>query len=380
MIDKSMKILLIFILIGCGRSNFTVKNSLSGRSHPMCGVVPSRIFYVDENLSDSLNLMWIAETKGSSGLTSITAYGDILFCPDLSGRVYAINVNNGKIFGYNSAKGSVPAACIVNDFKLAYVLLQKEAEYSKIIVYDYFFGKEISSIDIRGNIIAELIRVEDKFIAVSEAGDIFKIDFEGNIIWKKGLETEVRSSPALENNIIVVADLKGNVFGVDFTTGEIIYKKKIDASFLAGVSISGNYIYLCDSKGMVYCLQLFNGELIWSFDAKESIIAFPLVLKERIIIGTLKGYIYCLSASDGVEIWKNETKGIIAAAGLAFQDYLVQPDLNKRILFIDLDDGTLKSTFNFENRVKLTPIFYNKFLIIGVDDGKIMAYKRVINN
>jgi len=74
-------------------------------------------------------------------------------------------------------------------------------------------------------------------------------------------------------------------------------------------------------------------------------------------------------------LWKIETGGIINTTPVLFKNYLVQPDLNRKIYFIDINSGEIAKTYDFEKRVKLSPVYYDGILYLGADKGIINAYQ-----
>ena len=50
---------------------------------------------------------------------------------------------------------------------------------------------------------------------------------------------------------------------------------------------------------------------------------------------------------------------------------------NERMFLIDPTDGSLIKEWEFEERVKLHPLYFNEMLFIGIDRGELLTYKLV---
>lgn len=361
---------------GCGSSFIALKDAAIDESS-ITGLNsnPQRNFYYDRNIGDSIALKHTFDVKGSFGTTTPAAGSNFLFVPDLAGRVYAFDLETGKKAGYVSEKGSVYSSPVIKNSSLIFPVVKAGGKYTDLFIYDLTRGKKIEEIEVEGTLKSEPIKTDDGVIYISEEGIIYKYNYNGSQAWRYEHDEVVYSSPALWNDLVIFGDYKGRAAAIKASDGSLVYKVKTGGVFLGGFTVNGAKVYAGDADGKLYCLSAESGKTLWSYDTKYKIEAFPAAAKGAVIIGNLHGDLYSLNAETGKEIWKTSTGGIINAAPAIFNDYIVQPDLNKKVYRIERETGKISKTLEYETRTRLTPILYNKFLILGIDNGRVLVYE-----
>lgn len=359
---------------GCTSSIVIDAAKFDNASYSMFGEIPSRSFYVTENIGDTLQLRWNSEINGSFSATSITASHDYIFASDLSGRVFAFDISNGKKLGELKLKGEIESAPLIDQIRIIFALNQYKEPRSVIHIYDFKRGKDIFEIEIPGNIKTELIKSGSEIYFIAENGTAYKYNVNSNKIWEQTTGITVHSNPALSSGKMIFGNDRGEIFCLNAENGSLIYKKKIGGTFNSGVMLSGPVIYCADGNGAVFALNENSGDVIWKFDTHYRITSTPVCDSTDLYIGNLRGDIYKLDLKTGKMKWKLNTGGVIESTPLVFEDYLVQPDLNKKVHFIDKNSGRVKRSMEFEGRVKLSPVYYRNTLFLGVDKGNLKAF------
>ncbi len=97
--------------------------------------------------------------------------------------------------------------------------------------------------------------------------------------------------------------------------------------------------------------------------------------KKNVYAGNLNGDFFSLNKNTGELNWQIQTKGIINTTPLITNDFIVQPNVDKKVLFINPSNGTIENAIEFDRRTKLTPVLYDSLLFLGSDRGILHAYK-----
>jgi len=375
--NNQIKLILVsfLALVSCTQPVVLKKIRLDFPGITSFGNSPERNFHVDFNIGDSLALKWSAEIYGSFDNTTVSVYNDYIFVPDLSGRFYVLNREDGKINSFEIFKGEVPSAIVIETNKCMFVHNEPKEDYFSLYYFNFTLGKIHDRILIKGKCVTELIKLDDGIVLLTEEGNLYKFDFIGNKIWKYESKEYSLSSPASNGKIILWGNVKGEVVSVDAATGKLIYKNKITDRFEAGITISGNSAFIGDSKGILYSLNIETGTVNWKFQTSGKIRSVPAYNQNTVFAGNLDGSIYSLNKLEGKLNWHIKTNGVFNASPLVFNDYLLQPDLNEKIYLIDIEKGFIHKQLSFEERVKLTPVYFDKTVYIGTDRGIIYAYE-----
>ncbi len=346
----------------------------------MYGKVPQRNFYEDVSISDSLQLIWKAETNGSQSNTSFIINNDFLFVSDLSGRIYGFNIYSGNSSGFYKYSGSISVAPIINKLRIYFTINLKSENYSLFVMKDINNSKTLSETKIRGSVNSEMLKMKDGIVVLSDRGELIKFNYAGMKIWSIDTKISTHSITASDENIILFGNDKGEIFIISSSEGKILFREKISDDIINGITLENNTAYFCDSSGKLFSFNIQSKKINWVFNSKSNIVTVPVFDSKNIFIGNLSGKIFSIFKNDGKLKWSIDTKGVINSTPLLFNNYLIQPDFNKKIYFINTENGKIKKTLKFETRVKMTPVYYNGLIFFGVDRGQIFAYKTFKEN
>jgi outer membrane protein assembly factor BamB len=131
-------------------------------------------------------------------------------------------------------------------------------------------------------------------------GTLFGIDWkEAKVVWKiedKTSQQEVRSSPAVQEGILVVGSRDRRVQAHDPKTGDALWnfptKQRIDCSPV----IVGNRVFVGAVDGRLYALDLKTGKELWQYQAAGGFMGSPAVADGKLVITTDRGNVYCFGA------------------------------------------------------------------------------------
>ena len=374
---KRIITILIFILIavGCSKSLIFRSELINQKSYDQFGNTPQRNFYYPISISDSLVELWRTSGYGSNTNTSVTIYSDILFSPELAGNIVGFNLLNGNEVGAKKEKGEIAHAVVVDRMRIIFCINEAKGNYGRLFFYDFIKGETIKVIEVFGGSSNELIKLNDGIIALSDFGEVVKYDFLGNVIWNTKTKSLTLTDPASNGNMTYFANSKNQVIAVFNSDGKIVFQKEFEHPFESGISIFDEKIYLADNKGKMFCLDEKTGEEIWKFSSSAKVIMTPILDDKNIYFGNLNGDYYSLSKYDGSLNWHTQSNGMFNATGLVFENYLLQPDVNKSLLIINKSNGVIKNRVSYEQRVRMSPVFYRDMIFVGIDHGEIIAYR-----
>jgi outer membrane protein assembly factor BamB len=366
--------ILLILSISCTQPIAIKYMSSSEPGFYVFGEIPERTFYKNISISDDLLPKWTQETSGSQSNTSIVIYKNILFVTDLSGKVYAYDKDSGKQIGYEKYPGSIPVAPVINNLRMFFVLNNLYEKYSTLKIFDFVNGKILNESRIKGSVRNEMLKLNDGIVVLSDSGELIKYNLVGTTEWIVDSKVNSKTSPASNGELILFGNEKGELIAASAKNGEIKYRSKLSEGMEGDLCIDAGNAYFGDNSGKLFSANVNDGKLNWQFNSKTKILVTPVFDKTKIYFGNLAGDIYCLNKTDGKMIWKISTGGVINTTPLLFNNYLVQPDVNKKVYFINTQTGKIEKSYEFEHRVKLSPVYYNGILYLGSDNGIISAY------
>lgn len=343
--------------------------------YTMFGRVPGRDFYLPVTIGDSLKEKWETDVNGGLANSSITVYDSCIFINDLSGWVTCLNMYTGKRIGQLKDKGAVFSSPLIENNILVFPVTLNDENYSYINFYNYKTGESISQKKVDDKILTEFIKDKNEFIFNTLHGKVYKYNFNGIKVWDVDTKASAHCSPAMNDNVIVFGNDKGEVIALNAYNGSQIYRIKIGSMFTGGVSISDSMIFIGDNAGYIYALELLSGNIKWKIDTGSEIISTPVFNSKTLFIGNLGGKLYAVNKENGKLIWESDISGVINATPLLTNNFLIVPNLDGELDFVEPQTGSIKKRFMLPSHARLSPLYFRNTLFIGYDNGVIGAYE-----
>jgi outer membrane protein assembly factor BamB len=367
---------LTLFIAGCGRSIIKYTALEDKDPFQMFGKTPSREFFVPVNLSDSLALKWESDMHGSFPNSSVSIYENLVFINDLSGRIYCYNIETGKQVGkLKYSKGAVYSTPVPFRSIVIFPVARENENYTELVYYDYQNAKEMDLIEIPGRVLTNLLIINDEILFTTEIGAVYRYNNQGDKIWETHTRVPTRCNPALNNNLFVFGNDKGEIIAIDASNGDSVYVKQIGSGFQGGITIQENIIYCGNETGNLYAINLDDGEIIWQFNSGARILMTPALDSENVYIGNLNGNFYSINKKTGSKNWQTDFSSVLNSTPLVTNNKIILPDVLFAVHLLNKSNGEIMKSIELEGRAKLSPVYYRNLLFIGFDAGIIRAYE-----
>lgn len=208
--------------------------------------------------------IWPAfRTTGSIWSTPAEASGTI-YVASMDGQVYAIDAASGQPVWEKPFKAS---AGFPSSPTVASGLVIIGGMDRRLHALDAATGEERWSFEAGNWFWTQPLVVNNTVYAGSLDGRVYAIDIEtGAARWSQPFKAvaAVRSTPVLAEDVLVIADREGNIYGLDPATGqEVEWSRARDVrtrnDVLADLESSNGNVYVVDRGGFVYRLEARSG-------------------------------------------------------------------------------------------------------------------------
>ena len=166
-----------------------------------------------------------------------------------------------------------------------------------IHVFDPVTGKLLRNIKIDGDSQVAGGVAQDKGLVFSgcRSGKVLQVDVkEGKILWaNEQSESEVYTTPAVNDTWVVAASDDGNIYGMDRVDGKGKWAFDTKGSPTSAV-IAGDKVVVA-ADGELFLLRLADGAKAWSLKISDEISA-PAVTGGMILVGSEDGSVVALGA------------------------------------------------------------------------------------
>lgn len=184
---------------------------------------------------------------------------------------------------------------------------------------DVVTGREIWRIKADAKLTAG-VGSDGAVVAVGGAnGAILAFSGAGKLLWKGQASSEVLTSPAVGQGMVVVRSIDNRVTAFDAVTGERKWNVLRTTPALTlrnapGMVIAGSNLYLAQAGGKLLALAMANGAPRWEVALSEprgatelervtDVAGTPAILDNDLCAASYQGRIGCLNAETGVGRW-----------------------------------------------------------------------------
>lgn len=112
--------------------------------------------------------------------------------------------------------------------------------------------------------------------------------------------------PILVDNMLFLADSKGQVLVSNPANGKIIWSTHLKTFITSGPSINNGIVVVGTNDGKVIALSENKGAVLWRADVCNSVLSAPQIAQGRVIVKTIDGKLFALNAKTGEQLWVYE--------------------------------------------------------------------------
>jgi outer membrane protein assembly factor BamB len=192
--------------------------------------------------------------------------------------------------------------------------------------------------------------------------------------WSYKTGNEIKSTPVIAGNRIVVGSTDENVYCLDLN-GKLLWKFKTDNAIEASALILNTTVYIGNLSGNFYAIDLLSGKQRWKFRADNQIMGaanwWTDGKKNYLLVGSYDFYLRCLDASTGKLLWMFETTNYINACVAVWKNQAVFGGCDGMLHVVDLSNGRGISTMEVSSYIAGSVALENNRAYIGDYDGKV---------
>lgn len=253
--------------------------------------------------------LWIASLKEHL-TTGIAVDSTQLYVGTARGEVLALNRANGRIIWRTPVSSEVLATPAVDD---SYVFVKSLDDH--LYALDKHTGQsawtyqeQTPNLILRGG---KAPQIAGNLVVVGFAdGQVAAFNRRsGQMVWQRAITepkgtsdvaqmVDVSGSLMISDGVIYAATYQGDLVAVSLQTGNVIWQQAI--SSYAGLSVDATNVYLTDTNSQVWAFNRRNGQIVWKQDRLSGRgLTGPALVGSVLVVGDSKGYIHWLSSSDG---------------------------------------------------------------------------------
>lgn len=207
----------------------------------------------------------------------------------------------------------------------------------------------------------KLVHLSDD-VPTASCGEPWRPAIESRWILETG--APVRSTPAVAEGLVFVANEAGLVVAAELATGHERWRTELNSAVSSALAVTGDLILAADRGGRLSALARSDGALRWQtrigdsvfvdrqgrpgrsrYDPWDYFVGSPLVDGERVYVGAPDGSLVALRAEDGRLLWRAKTGGPIRATPVLVGDVVAIGSFDGRLHGFGAGDGKRRWSF-----------------------------------
>lgn len=228
-------------------------------------------------------------------------------------------------------------------------------------------------------------------VVAGEKGVVLAFDGQGKLRWKAQASSEVLSTPAVGQDVVIVRSLDNRVIAFDAETGARKWFVQRTAPSLTlrtspGITIANSHAYIGLAGGRLLALTLNNGAPRWEVAVGDprgtteleriaDISGSPVVSGRDVCAVAYQGRVACFDAISGTPRW---AKTLSSDVGVAVDERFVYAADERGALNAFTRDGGTNAWRNNQlaNRRLSTPISSGSLVAVGDYQGFIHFFSK----
>lgn len=133
--------------------------------------------------------------------------------------------------------------------------------------------------------------------------------FDGETIKKINLNYPIVSSAAVEGNVVVFANLYGQLYGLSVPGGSILWSYTFPKAITIAPVINSGKVFCADHSGKVLAFDLQSGSPIWSIDLNYPVQSTPAANGNYLVVCSEDMRVHLIDHNSGAKIKSERVHG-----------------------------------------------------------------------
>jgi outer membrane protein assembly factor BamB len=243
---------------------------------------------------------------------------------------------------------------------------------------------QVSAVDVTSGEVAWRVRlrgpiattpaIADDLVLVADADkNLWALDLaDGHARWVYRFGDVVAASPAVATDSVVVASDDNRLTSLALADGAPRWRTSLSAPVTAAPALSGDLVVVADRTGSVTAHDLGSGDVVWSQELEDTAAAGPSVGEETVVVADAAGTVVAFDLADGRSRWQASSHyypsgGFAVGGGVA-----VVGASDRRLMAFDLRSGDVAWSVP-HRRFRAAPVLVGDEVVTVTRDGTIQV-------
>jgi outer membrane protein assembly factor BamB len=317
---------------------------------PVYGASPRRTqAQVAIRLRPPFRVVW-SKRLGFLEFPAVVSDG-VAYASNLSGRVRALSMRNGKVlWGRQTPNGKMAASpAVVGDRVVAHGM------DGRVWVLDRETGRVRHAYRVGSPIESSPVVVGGVDYFGSWNGTVYALDLaRGRLRWSFHAGFKITSSVAVAGGRLFLGDYGGRVWALS-PRGRVLWRSSVGGRVYGTPAVAGGRVFVPSSTGSsLTAFSVRGGRRLWTVHTGAYVYSSPAVWAGRVYFGSHNGVLYCVSARTGRVVWRFSSGRPISGAPTVVAGVVYAGNTGRRLYGLDARTGRRVFTFRDGNYVPVS--------------------------
>ena len=197
---------------------------------------------------------------------------------------------------------------------------------------------------------------------------------DGTLLWNFTTGHNVRSNPAIVDNVVYFGSNDGHLYALEAATGGLIWNSTAGGGIQSSPAVVNGVVYAGSWDSNVYAFNASDGSLLWNYTTGDAVISSPTVSDGIVYIGSFDGNLYALAATTGNPVWVFPTAGPRVTASPAIAGGVVYAGSEDGNLYaLNPETGALIWNYTASGPIHSSAAVADGIVYVGSDDHNVYA-------
>ena len=189
-------------------------------------------------------------------------------------------------------------------------------------------------------------------------------------LWRFACEDEVRSSPAVHNNVVYVGAYDHNVYAINAENGKFLWKYATGGGIASSPCIHKGRLFVGSADRVLYAINAETGRISWTCPTQGGVWSSPRAAFDHVFFGSDDCHLYAVNIHSGRIAWAFEAEGPVRSSPAIGSDTIYVGCEGGIAYAVDIS-GHLRWRFRARRAVTSSPAIAEEMVYVGSQDWHV---------
>jgi outer membrane protein assembly factor BamB/tRNA A-37 threonylcarbamoyl transferase component Bud32 len=186
-------------------------------------------------------------------------------------------------------------------------------------------------------------------------------------LWRFACEDEVRSSPAVHDDMLYIGAYDHNLYALNAKNGKFLWKYATEGGIASSPCVHEGRVFVGSSDKLLYAVSADAGRIAWTCPTQDRIWSSPKVAFGHVFFGSDDHHLYAANIHSGRVVWTFETEREVRSSP-AIGDEAIYVGCEGGVVYAVDTSGQARWRFRARRGVTSSPAITEDMAYIGCQD------------